>query len=120
MRPFVGPAELGDLDVADRVAETANLFLFGEHGGFAAYWTAPWTREVHTFILPSGRGHWALQAAQEAIELARQHGTTILWTRIPDYLPNVRAFAKGMGFQPTGETVETFGQSWAVYAMMIH
>jgi hypothetical protein len=112
--------EFGELDVADRVAETANLFAFGEHGGFAAYWTAPWTREVHTFILPSGRGRWALRAAHEAIEIARQHGTSILWTRVPASLPNVRAFAKGMGMSATGEVIVTFGEPWDVYAMMIH
>lgn len=97
-----------------------NLFPMGEHGGFALIWTAPFTREVHTFVLKEGRGVWAREAAQAGIEIARQHGTCILWTRIPDDLPNVRAFAKGMGMKPTGETIETFGKAYAVYMMAIH
>lgn len=112
--------ELGALDLSDQISNPLNLYPFGEHGGFALQWTAPFTREVHTFILPEGRGVWAREAALAGIELARQHGTSILWTRIPDDQPNVAAFAKWMGMKPTGESIETFGKAYRVYMMMVH
>lgn len=118
VRPFIGFADAGDLDITPLV-RPENLFPFGEHGGFALLWSAPRTREVHTFILPKGRGAWARQAAADGIDIARSDGTRTLWTKIPDDQPNVRAFAVGMGMQPTGEVIETDGKPYAVYAMEI-
>lgn len=121
VRPFVGPEDLGPLDISEQVANPVNLFVMGEHGGFGLLWTAPFTREVHTFILKEGRGIWAREAAQAGIELARQHGTAILWTRIPQgRLPNVHAFAKWMGMRPTGEVIQTFDEPHDVYMMAVH
>jgi hypothetical protein len=117
VRPFVGAPEAGDLDLAPLVACDENLFPFGEHGGFALIWTAPHTREVHTFILKSGRGKWAREAAAEGIAMAAQAGTKALWTCIPDGQRHVAAYALGMGMEPTGETVERCGKPYSVMAM---
>lgn len=120
VRPYVGPVELGDIDFSALVASEQNMFPFGEHGGFALIWTAPHTREVHTFILPEGRGAWARQAASEGIAMAIERGTEVLWTRIPPDGPHVRAYAVGMGMRPTGEEIDTFGTPWPVYSMRVH
>lgn len=120
IRPFVGEPDAGELDLSALVERPENLFPFGEHGGFALLWTAPQTREVHTFILPEGRGKWAREAAREGIEMARQCGTRLLWTRIPPDAPNVRAYAAFMGMSPTGEEIETFGALWPIYSMEAH
>lgn len=112
VRPFVGAPDGGDLDISP-LLKPENLFPFGEHGGFALLWTAPFTREVHTFILPGGRGKWAREAAAEGIAMAREHGTAVLWTKIPPASPHVQAYAAGMGMKPTGETLE----GHAIYAM---
>lgn len=120
VRPFVGAPEAGDLDLAPLVADENNLFPFGEHGGFALCWTAPKTREVHTFILPEGRGEWARDAAREGIALAAEHGTELLWTQIEPHQRNVVAFAVGMGMRRTGEVLNTFGHPHLVYSMEVH
>lgn len=115
VRPFVGSPDEGEIDLSELTARAENLFLLGEHGGFALYWTAPFTREVHTFVLPKGRGAWARDAAGEGIVIAVAHGTAVLWTRIPPGLPNVRAYAVRMGMRPTGEIVA----GAAIYAMSV-
>lgn len=117
VRPFVGAPDAGELDLSPIIDREENLFPFGEHGGFAAIWTAPRAREVHTFILPSGRGKWARDAAREGVALMKAAGTALLWTRIPDDQPNVRAYAVGMGMKPTGEVIDTLGKPYAIYAM---
>lgn len=117
VRPYVGAPEAGYLDISRRMAEPENLFPFGEHGGFALIWTAPAEHEVHTYILPSGRGKWARQAAAEMISLAAQHGTERLWTQIEPEMRNVRNFAVSMGMVPTGETLVTLGEPHLVYEM---
>ena len=117
VRPFIGAPEAGDLDLSAMIEQPENLFPFGEHGGFAFIWTAPHAREVHTFILPEGRGKWARDAAREAIGIAGQCGTVMLWTRIPPHAPHVRAYAACMGMRATGETVATFGTPWPIYSM---
>lgn len=120
VRPFVGPAEIGALDMTALVGSEEHLFPFGEHGGFAFIWTAPHCREVHTFFTPEGRGAWAAQARTEAIDLAREQGTRTLWTRIPPDSPHVEAFAVGGGMKPTGEVLEMFGKPHAIYSMELN
>lgn len=120
VRPFVGAADAGALDVSPLVDRPENLFPFGEHGGFALIWTAPHTREVHTFILPEGRGKWARDAAQEMLGIAAEHGTRSLWTKINPEHPNVRIYAVRAGMKPTGEVIETFGSPYAVFSMELH
>ena len=117
VRPFVGLPDAGFLDITPLVERREHLFPFGEHGGFALLWSGPGAREVHTFIRKSGRGRWARDAARDGIALAVENGTTLLWTRIPDDQPNVRAYAVGMGMKPTGEVFEYFGKNCAIYAM---
>ena len=120
VRPFVGPADMGALDLAPLVERPEHLFPFGEHGGFALIWTAPKTREVHTFIKPEGRGDWAKQARAEMLTLAMEHGTARLWTKIPPDAPHVKAFAVRGGMGATGETVEMFGKPYTIYSMELN
>lgn len=116
VRPFVGAPEIGAVDISPLLTDE-NLFPFGEFGGFALIWTAPATREVHTFITPEGRGRWAAEAAREGIAMAAEEGTRRLWTKIPPDADNVRSYAARMGMKATGETVVTFGIPHAIYAM---
>lgn len=116
MRPFVGAPDAGELDISPLI-RPENLFPFGEHGGFALIWTAPKTREVHTYVVKEGRGRWAMQARAEMIEIARDAGTERLWTKIPPEAPNVESFARRGGMKPTGETIDSLGVPHAVFAM---
>jgi hypothetical protein len=117
VRPFVGPIEAGELDLTELMERDEHLFPFGEHGGFALIWTAPRTREVHTFILPEGRGTWANRAAAEMIGMAGEAGTETLWTQISPEQPHVRSYAERAGMKATGETLNTFGKHHDVYRM---
>lgn len=116
VRPYVGAPDAGELDVSPLI-RPENLFPFGEHGGFALIWTAPKTREVHTYIVKAGRGPWAMRAAGEMIALAHEHGTRRLWTKIRPAQRNVVAFAMRNGMQPTGEIVDDLGEPCDVYEM---
>jgi hypothetical protein len=119
VRPYVGAPEMGGLDVSP-LLRPENLFPFGEHGGFALIWTAPKTREVHTYIVKAGRGRWAVQARSEMIKLARENGTERLWTKIPPQAPHVEMFARGGGMEPTGETADSLGVPHVVFAMELN
>jgi len=117
VRPFVGAPDAGDLDLSPLITCEENLFPFGEHGGFALIWTAPHTREVHTFILKTGRGRWACDAAREMITMAGEAGTERLWTRIAPDQPHVKAYAIRNGMKPTGEAFAHLGKRYSIYAM---
>lgn len=117
VRPFVGAPGAGALDISPLIEREENLFPFGEHGGFALVWTAPFTREVHTFILPEGRGAWAQDAAAEMIGMAADSGTITLWTQISPEQPNVRLYAERAGMRATGEVLNTLGLRHDVFSM---
>lgn len=117
VRPFVGALDLGDLDLSTVVAAPEHWFLMGDHGGFLLAWSAPGVREVHTFVLPEGRGRWANEARAAMLEYAAANGTRQLWTKIhPDHR-HVARFARQGGMQSTDEMVETFGTPYRVYTM---
>lgn len=119
VRPFLGPASLGELDFEEAVAEDKNWFLMGEHGGFALAWSAPNVYEVHVFILPEGRGKWASKARQATIDFAKQNGAKMLWARIAPSAKFVSYFARRGGMQPTGEMIHTLGTAYDLYAMEV-
>lgn len=116
VRPFVGGE--GVLDVSVEVDRPENMWLMGEHGGFAMTWSAPRVYEVHTFILAGGRGEWARQAARDAISIMSTVAHR-LWTKILPEQANVIAYATAMGMKPTGMTVETLGKPYGIYEMEI-
>ena len=108
VRPMVGMPELGDLDMTPVVERPEHWFLMGDHGGFALTWSAPRVYEWHSFVLPEGRGKWAVEARLEAIKYAGQHGAKMLWTKIPPDAPHVDRFARQGGMKPTDDVIETF------------
>jgi len=114
VRPFVGAVDAGDLDISGLLSDTRHVALMGEHGGFLLTWSAPWSFEVHTFILNGGRGAWAREAARQTIDYAwRRLNADCLWTKIPADQPNVRAFAVQMGMRDIGFDEDGYG----VFAM---
>lgn len=117
VRPFVGDVQLGDLDISLALAKPENWFIMGEYGGFGLIWSSPRTHEVHTFILPEGRGVWARKAAKVGIAFAAKNGDKALWTRIPPNQKNVAIYARMMGMRPTNEIIETLAKPYQVYSM---
>lgn len=109
VRPGVGGDGESWLDLAPVVANHENYALLGPHGGFLATWTAPRTYEVHTFILPEGRGKAAYDLAQEFLSHMTAEGAEMIWTRVARTAPHVRRFTLRAGFEPCGQQVCDFG-----------
>lgn len=116
IRPHVGGDPQVPLDLTAVVANHDNIFLLGDHGGFAFTWTAPGTYEVHTFILPEGRGAMALNAALLARSAMNDiYGADHLWTRVHPEAGNVRAFTLKAGFKPAGKQTLDLGAGPVAY-----
>lgn len=116
VRPFVGPGD-DTLDLAPLVVRPENWFLMGKHGGFGLIWSAPRIHEIHTFILPEGRGRWAKDAAQELIAFARKNDDIMVWTKVAPDQKNVELFTRSAGLKPTETDVETFGVPYKTYSL---
>lgn len=109
IRPHIGGDGVSVMDLSEAVQNRDNVFLDGEHGGFAFIWTAPRTYEVHTFILPEGRGEWARDFADLARDWMGDNFADHLWTRVHPEAGNVRAFTLRSGFKPAGEQTLDMG-----------
>lgn len=115
IRPHIGGDGESPLDLSAAVADRQNVFLMGEHGGFAFTWSAPRTYEVHTFILPEGRGPAALELALTARGWMAEHFADHLWTRVTPEAANVRAFTLKAGFSPAGQHTVDLGTGPITY-----
>lgn len=110
IRPFVGGDGESFLDLSPSVDDEKNVFLIDEHGGFLLIWTAPDTYEIHTFILPEGRGRKAYANAQDMLRTMKQEfGARHLWTRVARGQENVRRFTTANGLEHCGEQTCDFG-----------
>lgn len=109
VRPHVGGDPAQPLDFTDAIANHENHFLAGEHGGISAIWTAPRTFEIHTFVLPEGRGGWAAAFALWVRQYLVDQGARHLWTLVHPDAANVRAFTLKAGFAPAGSRVLDLG-----------
>ena len=100
VRPFVADAADGHLDVSAMMASGSRLFLRGEHGVFVLlkYDVGIW--EVHTAILPAGRGAWSRLFGQAgAMWMFTQSDCDELLTRVPATHDGARRLASDMGFR---------------------
>lgn len=120
VRPHVGAPEIGELDLTELVKRPEHWFLMGGHGGFMLSWSAPGVREVHTFVLPEGRGKWAENARAAMLDYARDNGTQMLWTKIAEGDRHVIRYARQGGMQFTGDVLETFGKPYRIYRMELN
>ena len=59
VRPYVAEVPDGYLDLSRGVKNTNNVLLMGEFGGCFFIKVLPGVYEVHTQVLPEGRGEWA-------------------------------------------------------------
>jgi hypothetical protein len=115
IRPHIGGDGESFLDLTAAVSDRQNVFLIGEHGGFAFTWSAPRTYEVHTFILPEGRGPNALEMALTARGWMAEHFADHLWTRVDPEAANVRAFTLKAGFSAAGSHTIDLGAGPVTY-----
>jgi hypothetical protein len=90
--PHVAGQIDGPLDLSPLTDDRRNVALVGEHGALLFHMRQPGLYEVHTCVVPEGRGRWALAAAREALRwmFVRTDCLEVI-TRVP--LGNVAATA---------------------------
>jgi hypothetical protein len=115
IRPFVGGDGQSFIDLTSAVEDHKNYFLGGDHGAFAFTWSSPRSYEVHTFILPSGRGTWSRGFARAARDYMQSIGTRQLWTRVPVGAENIAAFTEDAGFSRCGSQTIDIGAGPVAY-----
>ncbi len=98
VRPYIGGE--GPVDLAPILADAANYALVTEGGGWLLQPLMPGAYELHTLIVPKGRGRPFFAAAREALRwmFTRTDALEIL-TRCPDNNPGARMAATLMGFR---------------------
>lgn len=115
VRPDIGGDGESYLDLSGIVADEKNILLLGKAGGFLCTWCAPDTYEVHTFIMPEGRGPDAFALANEGRDWMEANGATHLWTRVNQDHRHTRLFTLKAGFRPCGSQVLDFGGGPTAY-----
>jgi hypothetical protein len=101
VHPHVCGTIEGPLDMSATVADSANVLLMGEHGGFFYHMAQQGIFEVHSQVLPSGRGRWAMEAAQESLHWMFTRTTAIeVITRVAKGNYAALALAKACGMKP--------------------
>jgi hypothetical protein len=100
VRPWIADAGDGEIDLSDHLARSNVLALRGEHGLFMLYKLDVGLYEVHTAILPSGRGEWARKFGAEGtwFMFTRTDCIEIL-TRVPVPHAPARRLTLDMGFR---------------------
>lgn len=107
VRPFVH-APPGPLDLSALVANPNNFVLTGKHGGLVFVETVPGLMEIHSQVLPDGRGPWALQFAQQCVEwLFCRTRATEVFTRVPEGNVGAMALARACGAKPEQRVIQS-------------
>lgn len=99
VRPFIAGFGDGDLDVTERLADPRFLPLVGEHGTFVCFRIFQGLWEVHTAVLPSGRGEWTRRFG----EAGKRYMFTAtdcaeILTRVPEGHAAAERLTHDMGF----------------------
>lgn len=69
VRPWVANTGDGVLDLTGDVSDHRNILLMGEHGGTFYKPIQEGVYEVHTAVLPEGRGEWTRKMTAESLRL---------------------------------------------------
>ncbi len=108
VRPHVFARPGVELDMTAVVASPQHVVLTGEHGAmiFMQNMACPGAFEIHTSILPDGRGPWALAFAHECVDyLFCRTNATEVFTRVPEGNVGAMALARACGAKPEGEPI---------------
>lgn len=96
--PLVRGAAEGPLDLGPVIADPRHVALMAEHGGCVFIQHQPGIFEVHTQILPVGRGAWAVAMVRQALYwMFTRTDAVEIWTRCPKGNLGARALARAVG-----------------------
>lgn len=111
VRPWLGMDRGSRLSMDALIANTDNVALVNEHGGFIYVLKAPGEYEVHTQFLPSGRGALALTAAKESLRyMFGVMGAERIVTDVPDDNNGARRLALSVGFKHVRDRFDEGGE----------
>lgn len=113
----------GLIDYTPVIKNTANVVLTGPMGGMVFHQLVPGFFEIHTQVLPEGRGAWALEMAQSALLwiFTRTVASEVM-TRVPDgNLPARDLTRRCGGVLEQKAFIELDGEQvgWSIYRMTI-
>lgn len=104
VRPWLGTDRVSRIELAPLLADSGNIALVNEHGGFVFVQRKPDCYEVHTQFLPEGRGRSAIMAAREAVRYVFQRAfAKVVTTDVPEDNLAALGLALKTGFVITGE-----------------
>lgn len=100
VRPDIADAAEGVIDITPQVANRDNVLLCGDYGGFMYFKLLPGVYEVHSAVVPMGRGRWALKAARASLAMMFTHTDAAeILTRIPGGHLAAQGLATKCGFR---------------------
>lgn len=100
VRPWIANDVDGEVNLTPLIEDRRNILLLGEHGGCLFLYLQPGVYEVHTAVLPEGRGPW-MRALSEAVAWYIFTATNAyeVVTRVPAGHLAAKAAADAQGFR---------------------
>lgn len=103
VRPWVADPSEGVLDLTAAARNRDNVLLMGEHGCCLCFKLMPGLYEVHTQILPEGRGRWALAFVKAGATWMFENTDAFeVVTRVPHGHPAARTLTVAAGMRLEG------------------
>lgn len=97
--PWVHGTAVGPLDLTSVVQDPRNVTLWGEFGGVIFIGLQPSIYEIHTQVLPEGRGAWTVEMMDAALRwMFTKTDAMEIVTRVPKGNLGARALAQKVGF----------------------
>lgn len=108
VRPSIHAAP-GPVDLSAVVANPSHVVMEDMYGCMMFFQHVPGLYEIHTMILPEGRGAWAMDFAQQAVEyLFLRTNATEVFTRVPEGNIGAGALARACGAKHEHRTKQQF------------
>ncbi|KAA3504596.1 hypothetical protein DXM27_05120 [Rhizobium rhizogenes] len=99
VRPYVGFADQGPVDLSEAVAHPLNFLLMGEGGGFFLHSRGNGVYEVHSQFLPDHRGRNVVRCLRDAAHwMFTRTDCVEIVTRVPDGNVAADALTRLAGF----------------------
>lgn len=87
----------GYMDLTPVIADLRNVLLVGEFGGTLFIQHQPGFYEVHTQVLPSGRGKWTLKMVQDSLKwMFTKTEAVEIFTKVPKGNLGARALVRAI------------------------
>lgn len=119
--PWVRGDAKGPLDLSQVIADPRNVLLEGEHGSMLFVPTGPGLWELHTQVLPEGRGAWTMGLATSALMYMYTHTDAVeILTRVPKGNLAAASAAKRFGFTPQWEQNDGWAYEGEVVGITVY